>query len=76
MTALAYRTRAELNLERLESLKRPLTDDESDQLRRSLHAVYGRTRRSNALAIHEREERELLAKVEQEATQVSLDRLG
>lgn len=36
MSALAYKTRSELVLEHLESLKRPLSDEESDQLRRGL----------------------------------------
>lgn len=64
-----YRTRAELKLEHLESLGRPLTDEESDQLRRSMHAVYCRNRKHRLLAAHEREEAALLAKVEAEAAQ-------
>lgn len=39
MSALVPKTRAQQRLEYLESLHRPLTDDESDMLRRSLHAV-------------------------------------
>lgn len=67
MKATAFKTRSELALEHLESLKRPLTDEESDQLRRSLHAVYCCNRR-RFLADHEREEAVLLAKVEAEST--------
>ncbi len=67
------KTIAEQRLEHLEGLKRPLTDEESEQLRRSLHAVYCHNRtlaaRANALKMHEREERELLAKLEAEAAQ-------
>lgn len=67
--SLAFKTRSELALEHLESLKRPLTDEESDQLRRSLHAIYCRDRKRRLLAAHEREEAVLLAKVEEEARQ-------
>lgn len=69
MNTPAYKTRSELSLEHLESLRRPLTDEESDQLRRSLHAVYCRNRRHRILDQHRNEERALLAKVEQEARQ-------
>lgn len=70
-----FKTRAELALEHLESLGRPLTNDESDQLRRSLHAVYCRARRQTiereagapALAEHKRDNAETLARVEREA---------
>lgn len=68
MSALAYKTRAELALEHLESLKRPLTDEESDQLRRSLHAVYCRNRKHRLLYAHENEEAALLEKVQAEST--------
>ncbi len=69
MSALGeFHTRSEINLARLESLGRPLTDEESDELRRALHAVYCR-HRSRALAMHEREERELLARLQAEAYQ-------
>jgi hypothetical protein len=72
---LAYKTRAELKLEHLESLKRPLTDQESDDLRRSLHAVYCRNRamrlereaNAGALAKHEQSEAETLDRVLREA---------
>jgi hypothetical protein len=63
----ALKTKSEQKLEWFDSLRRPLTDQESDELRRAMHAVYCRKRRSNALAAHEREERELLAKIEAEA---------
>ena len=66
--SLAHKTRAEQRLEWLESLERPLTDEESDILRRSLHAVYCQNRR-RFLAAHEREEAALLKTVEAEARQ-------
>lgn len=44
MTALVIKTPSEQRLEWLESLKRPLTPKESDDLRRALHAVYSRDR--------------------------------
>ena len=67
----AYMTRAELALAHLESLKRPLTDEESDQLRRALHAVYCRNRKiraeremnAPALAEHEQYEADTLTKI-------------
>ncbi len=65
MSALVIKTPAEQKLEWLESLRRPLTDAESDELRRSLHATYCYRRR--IIAAHERENAELLAKVEREA---------
>lgn len=68
-SAFAFKTRSELALEHLESLKRPLTDEESDQLRRALHAVYIRGWRATKLAQHRNEELALLAKVEAEAHQ-------
>lgn len=70
MSALRIKTPAEQRLEWLESLQRPLTDEESDQLRRSLHAVYCRNRKNRLLAMHEREEAELLAKVQAESCQL------
>lgn len=35
-----FKTRAQQRLEYLEGLKRPLSDNESEELRRCLHAVY------------------------------------
>lgn len=40
MIAYRFKTRAEQRLEYLESLKRPLSDEESVELQRCLHAVY------------------------------------
>lgn len=37
---ITIKTRSEQTLEWLESLGRPLTDSESDQLKRSMHAIY------------------------------------
>ena len=65
MTAPATKTPAEQKLAWLESIKRPLTDAESDELRRSLHAVYCYRRRM--VAAHERENAKLLVKVMAEA---------
>jgi hypothetical protein len=62
-----FKTMAEQKLEWLESLDRPLTDEESEELRRSLHAVYCRNRRYGVLAQHRNEELELLGKLRAEA---------
>ena len=67
MKAPAFKTRSEQKLEWLESLDRPLTDEESDELRRSLHAVYCMNRRARALSLHRSEELALLGEVEREA---------
>lgn len=72
MNAPAFKTRSEQRLEWLESLKRPLSDQESDELRRSLHAVYCTTRKANILARHREEEIELLARVRAEASSLEL----
>lgn len=40
MNALRIKTAAEQRLEYLEGLKRPLTDEESAELMRAIHAVY------------------------------------
>lgn len=72
MTAAApfrFKTLAEQRLEYLEGLGRPLTDEESNQLQRSLHAIYCRNRYHPIVAQHENEERELLKKVEAESLQ-------
>jgi hypothetical protein len=69
MNAPALKTKAEQKVEWFGSLDRRLTDAEYAELERALHAVYVRDRRSRALASHEREEAELLAKVEAEARQ-------
>lgn len=63
----AFKTKAEQRLDWLESLDRPLTDEESDMLRRSMHATYEHKRRANHLGQHEAEERKLLARLEREA---------
>lgn len=68
---ISYKTIAEQKLEYLERLQRPLTDSESDELKRAMHAVYMRERR---LAQHRNEELALLKRVQLEATQLS--RLG
>lgn len=44
-SAPRIKTPSEQRLEWLEGLKRPLTDDESRELQRALHAVYCRNRK-------------------------------
>lgn len=68
MNAVPFKTRAEQTLEHLTTLKRPLTDEESDLLRRSLHAVYC-YKRNAKLQQHRNEELETLRNVEREAVQ-------
>lgn len=75
MNRPALKTAAEQRLEWLENLNRPLTDAESDELRRALHAVYCRNRRiraeveanAPALAEHAASEARLLEKMQAEA---------
>jgi hypothetical protein len=62
---------SEQKVEYLSNLRRPLTDAESDELRRAMHAVYERTRRARCLGMHEQEEQRLLKKLEREARQAS-----
>lgn len=77
-SAFVFKTLAEQRLEYLESLGRPLTDEESDELRRSLHATYCHKLRlelaarleremSGALTEYSQAERETLRKVAREA---------
>lgn len=66
MTNLTLKTPAQQRLEWLENLNRPLTDEESDMLRRSLHADYCHRRKSAILHRHREEEIGLLAKVQRE----------
>lgn len=65
--APTFKTRAQQKLEWLENLQRPLTDQESDELRRSMHAVYCHNRKARMLAKHREEELTLLKRVEAEA---------
>lgn len=79
MTAPVLKTKAEQRLKRLQKLRRPLTDAESDDLRRALHATYCRERRlaksrllegewrDPILKKYDAEQAELLAMVEAEA---------
>lgn len=69
--SFAFKTFAEQRLEYLRGLKRPLTDEESEQLQRSMHAVYERNRRHRIVQQHRNEELKLLKKVEREALQRS-----
>jgi predicted DNA-binding protein YlxM (UPF0122 family) len=64
---IQLQTKAEQRLEWLEALDRPLTDEESDELRRAMHAVYQAARRANHLAQHREEELKLLRKMRVEA---------
>ena len=76
MIAPQFKTRAEQKLEWLESLRRPLTDEESRELHRCLHAVYERNRRyaamverqnhAGAIAEHDRDNAALLSRMEAE----------
>lgn len=67
MNAPDFKSKAEQKLEWLSHLGRPLTDEESDELRKCIHAVYCRDwrleREKKALIQHRAEERALLAKV-------------
>lgn len=64
---IAYKTISEQKLEHLQSLKRPLSDDESDDLRRAMHAVYCHERKAQRLGQHRNEELKLLRKLQREA---------
>jgi hypothetical protein len=55
VSAPAFKTVAEQKLDWITSLRRPLSEDESDELRRSLHAKYVRDWRLARLARTERE---------------------
>lgn len=72
MNAPAFKTRSEQKLEWLESLGRPLTDMESDELRRALHASYCHNRKTLLLAVHRADELAQLAKLESEASSLEL----
>lgn len=62
-----YQTRSEQKLEFYKSLTRPLTDEESDELYRAMHAVYEHERRQRIVASNRTAELKLLAKLRQEA---------
>lgn len=66
MTA-PYKSVSEQKIARLERLGRPLTDEESDELCRAMHAVYERKRRHAKLFQHRREELKLLNRLRREA---------
>ena len=67
MSAPAFKTRSEQKLEYFESLRRPLSEDESEQLRRPLHVTYCRNRyHSRVLGAHRREELALAERIEAE----------
>jgi hypothetical protein len=61
------KTRSEQKVEYFSTLRRPLTDAESDELRRAMHAAYEHRRRCNALEMHRIEEEKLLKRLEREA---------
>ncbi len=69
MATLIIKTRSEQKLEWLNSERavRRLTDEEWRELSRAEHAVYCHARKPRSLAAFERENAELLAKVEREA---------
>jgi hypothetical protein len=58
---------SEQRVEYFETLKRPLTDNESEELRKAMHAAYCYRRRANDLKAHRAEELKLLKRVEREA---------
>lgn len=58
MSSPSFKTRSEQKLEWLESLDRPLTDEESNELHRALHAVYCRNLKLQRAARIEREVRD------------------
>jgi hypothetical protein len=62
-----FKTMSEQKLEWLESLGRPLTDEESEELQRALHAVYCRNQRNSTIGQHRNEELKLLEKLRAEA---------
>lgn len=65
---IAYKTISEQKLEHLQSLKRPLSEEESDELRRAMHAVYCHERRLTMLAQNREEELRLLERLREEAS--------
>lgn len=67
MSAFSPKTKAEQRVDHLSTLKRPLTEAESDELRKALHAVYARDRRQSLLAMNRAEELRLLEKLRKEA---------
>lgn len=69
MTAPVLKTKSEQKLEYLMGLRRPLTDRESDELRRSMHAAYECERRQRHVAQCRNEEVALLKRLRSEAAQ-------
>lgn len=65
--APVLKTKAEQKLEQLQALHRPLTETESAELQRAMHAVYERERRLGVLAMHQNEEKALLEQLRIEA---------
>lgn len=66
LEVIPYKTISQQKLEHLQSLRRPLSDEESDELRRAMHAVYVRDMR---IKQQRNEELRLLKKVEAESKQ-------
>jgi hypothetical protein len=62
-----FKTRAEQKLEWLSSLDRPLTERESIEVERAMHAIYVRDWRSRRLSEQRKEELETLERVLDEA---------
>lgn len=67
MTAPLLKTKAEQRLDHLKTIKRALTEDEHDELRRAMHAVYVREHRLGTLQQHRNDEIKLLSKLHAEA---------
>jgi hypothetical protein len=69
MSAFSPKTKAEQRLDHLTNLKRPLTNAESEELRKAMHAVYCHDRRQSLIGMQRAEELRLLDKVRAEAAQ-------
>lgn len=67
-------TRSEQRLEQIKAINRPLTDEESDELRRSMHAVYMHERRHRMIQANRNEELALLERLRAEAQMPSTER--
>lgn len=68
MTAPLLKTKAEQRVEHLNGLGRPLSEQESEDLRRAMHAVYCHDLRQRTLSRQRNEELELLEKLRAEAS--------
>jgi hypothetical protein len=67
MSVLIIKTKSQQKLEYFETLKRPLTAEESDDLQRTMHSVYAYERTQAKLTQNRAEELKLLEKLRREA---------